>query len=76
MTVATNGPNNANVLVGAVSVTSNPLGFVDAGSLITLGGPDAAHFVLDNGGLLPCNLLVGASNIAANNYNITLSVTQ
>lgn len=74
-TVATLGPANAGTLVGAVTVTTNPPGGTYAG-IVTLGGANAAQFALTNGGVIPCNLVVGGSNIAAGSYQITLSATQ
>jgi hypothetical protein len=64
---------DANSLVGPITVTTNT-GGPYAGT-ITLGGPDAAKFALDNSGTYPCNLLVGATNIAAGSYSISLTAT-
>ena len=61
--------------MGAVSVTTNPPGGSYTG-VITLGGASAGSFALTNGGVLPCNLVVGPTNIAAGSYAITLSATQ
>jgi hypothetical protein len=63
---------NAGDLIGAVTVTTNPPGFGTHGP-ITLGGADAASFALTNGGNLPCNLIVGVSNIFGGSYSITLT---
>lgn len=63
-------PANANSFVATITVT------VSSGTYsgtLTLGGPDAALFALSNGGVYPCNLMVGASNIPAGTYNITLT---
>jgi hypothetical protein len=65
---------NANAPVGAVTVLMSN-GSTYAGT-ITLGGTDGSKFVLTNGGALPTNLDIGASNIGVtgvNNYSITLS---
>jgi hypothetical protein len=64
-------PPNANFVVGAISVTTAD-GRPYPGQVI-LGGADASKFVISNGGLLPCNLVVGSSDIAAGSYNITLT---
>jgi hypothetical protein len=74
-TVSTTGPANAGTVVGALSVVTNPVGGTYTG-VITLGGTNASSFVLTNGGVLPCNLVVGAANLAAGPYSITLSATQ
>ena len=74
-TVNTTGPNNAGAVVGAVAVTTNPAGGSYSGA-ITLGGANAASFALTHGGVLPCNLVVGATNLAAGSYNLTLSAVQ
>ncbi len=73
--VASVGPANAGTVVGAVSATTNPVG----GTLtapIVLGGADGAKFALTNGGMLPCNLVVGPADVPAGSYAITLSATQ
>jgi hypothetical protein len=62
----------AGSVVGAVSVTTNPPGGTYSG-VITLGGANASSFALTNGGVLPSNLVVGASNLAPGTYAITLS---
>jgi hypothetical protein len=66
---------NAGALVGAVSVVTNPIGGSYSG-VITLGGTNAASFTLTNGGALPCNLMVGSTNLTNPSYSITLSATQ
>jgi hypothetical protein len=71
-TVSTVGPNNAGVVVGALSVATNPSGGNFTGH-ITVGGTNGSQFAVTNGGSLPCNLVVGSSNIAAGTYQITLS---
>jgi hypothetical protein len=71
----TTGATNANAIIGAVSVTTNPPGGTFTGPIVS-GGTDAAKFALTNGGVLPCNLTVGAANVAAGTYAITLSATQ
>jgi hypothetical protein len=62
----------AGSVVGTVSVTTNPPGGTYSG-VITLGGANASSFALTNGGVLPCNLVVGASNLTAGTYAIMLS---
>jgi hypothetical protein len=62
----------AGSVVGTVSVTTNPPG-ATYGGVITLGGANASSFALTNGGVLPTNLVVGASNLTAGSYVITLS---
>lgn len=69
------GPANAGDVIGAVSVTTNPAGTPFAGPVV-LSGTDAAKFALTNGGMLPCNLVVGAANIPAGFYAISLSGTE
>jgi hypothetical protein len=64
-------PPNANNVVGIVSVTDSD-GGPYPGQII-LGGTDAAMFLLTNGGLLPCNLVVGSVDIPTGTYNITLT---
>ena len=61
---------DANSFVANVSVT------VASGTYsgtLSLSGPDASKFVLSNGGVYPCNLMVGPSNIAAGTYNISIT---
>ena len=65
-------PANANALVATITVTAT--GGTYAGP-VTLGGADAAKFVLSNGGVYPCNLLVGSTSIGNATYNITLTAT-
>ena len=43
-----------------------------AGTL-SLFGADAAKFTLSNGGVYPCDLLVGATNIGAGTYHISIT---
>lgn len=72
-TSLTMGPVNAGAVIGAVSVVQNPVGAPAYTGAIVLGGAAAADFALTNGGVLPCNLVVGAANLPAGNYAITLS---
>lgn len=65
-------PANAGSLIGAVVATTNPPGQAYTG-VITLGGADAGKFTLSNGGFLPCNVYVGASDIGEGAYQMTLS---
>jgi Flp pilus assembly protein TadG len=73
--LTTTGVNNAGATIGAITVTTNPAGGNYTGA-ITLGGANASSFALTNGGVLPCNLVVGPANLAAGAYQITLSATQ
>ena len=68
------GPNNANSLVGHVTVTTNPPGG-SVNATITLSGTEAGKFALTQGGKAPCDLMVGPNNIAAGSYAINLSTT-
>ena len=61
---------NAGALVANITVAAT--GGTYAGTL-SLSGTDASKFALSNGGVYPCNLLVGASNIAAGTYNVTVN---
>ena len=65
---------NAGDFVGHVVVTTSPPGGSPS-TPITLAGTDAAKFTLTNAGVYPCDLLVGASNIAAGTYHVTLSAS-
>jgi hypothetical protein len=65
---------NAGDVVGAVTVTTNPPGGSPSNPIL-IGGPDAGKFALTNGGVIPCNLVVGASNLPSGDYQITLSST-
>jgi chitodextrinase len=69
--VSVGAPPNANKVVGVVSVTTAN-GQPYPGTLI-LGGTDAAKFALTNGGLLPCNLVVGPTDIPLGTYSINLT---
>ena len=62
--------SNAGSLVANITVAAT--GGTYAGTL-SLSGTDAGKFALSNGGVYPCNLLVGASNIAAGTYNVTVN---
>ena len=74
-TVSTASTANAGAVVGAVSVVTNPVGGTFTGTIV-LGGTSGAKFALTNGGKLPCNLTIGAANVAAGTYAISLSATQ
>ena len=65
---------NAGDVIGAVTVTTSPPGGAPSGPVV-LGGPDAALFALTNRGVIPCNLVVGASDVLAGSYNITLTAS-
>lgn len=68
------GPaENAHDVVGSVTIVTNPPDQPIATPL-TLAGADAAKFVLTNSGKLPCDLAVGAANLPAGDYAITLSL--
>jgi hypothetical protein len=73
-TVTTNGPNNAGLTVGALTVTANPPAGTYLGTL-TLGGASGASFAITNAGKLPANLNVGPANLPAGSYAITISCT-
>ena len=61
-----------------VTITPPAITAVDlsATTLTTATAANAADFALTNGGLLPCNLVVGAANLAAGSYAVTLSATE
>ena len=67
------GPANSGVVVGALSVVTNPPGGTFAGNL-ALGGTNAALFALSST-TLPSNLLVGSSDLPAGDYSITVTAT-
>ena len=64
------GTVNANAFVATVIVTAT--GGTYSGP-VTLGGSDAAKFALSNGGTYPCNLTVGAANLPAGNYSVSVT---
>ena len=72
-TTSVSFPNavDANSFVATITVTMAGGGTYVG--VLTLGGADAAKFALSNGGNYPCNLMVGASNIAAGTYAISLT---
>lgn len=59
-------------IVGAISLTWNGTPGTYSTPLV-LGGADAAKFALSNGGVVPCNLVVGSTNLAQGSYAITLT---
>jgi hypothetical protein len=62
---------NAGALIAHVTVTTkNDKPYTDP---LTLGGIDGAWFTLSNGGVAPCELTVGAGDITADEYQITLT---
>lgn len=65
---------NAGALVANITVAAT--GGTYAGTL-SLSGTDASKFALSNGGVYPCNLIVGAANICTSGspctYNVTVS---
>ena len=64
------GTANANAFVATVIVTAT--GGTYSGP-VTLGGSDAAKFALSNGGTYPCNLTVGAANLPAGSYSVSVT---
>lgn len=71
-TVNTVGPVNHGTVVGAVVVTTNPPGGSTANVTLSKTGTDAAKFALTST-TLPSNLVVGATDLAAASYNLTLT---
>ena len=61
---------NANAFVATIAVAAT--GGAYSGTL-SLTGTDAAKFKLSNNGIYPCNLMVGAANIAAGTYNVSVT---
>lgn len=70
--LTTNGPANANQLVGAISVTTNPPGGLISGISLSLDSACAANFALSSA-TLPSNLMSGPNNIAAGSYPCTIT---
>jgi hypothetical protein len=68
------GAQNAGALIGAITVTTSPPSGPQ-NYTITLSGADAADFAVSNGGVQPCNLIVGPSDLAAGSYAITLTAS-
>jgi hypothetical protein len=64
--------NDAGDVIGAVTIVTTP-GYTP--SAVTLSGPDAAKFALTNGGVAPCNLIVGPNNVPAGSYSISLTAS-
>lgn len=63
--------SNAGEHVADVTVqTKNDKPYTDP---LTLGGIDGAWFTLSNGGVAPCELRVGAGDVTADEYSITLT---
>jgi hypothetical protein len=56
---------------GAVTVVTTPAGA--AVTPVTLGGTDAARFVITNGGILPCEVKIGAAPLPPAQYSFTLT---
>ena len=69
------GPTDAGAVIGQVTLTTNPPGGSYVGP-VTLTGPDASNFALSNNGIVPCDLVIGANNVPAGTYNITLQTVQ
>ena len=63
-------PENAHQHFATVTVTASDGTY--AGTL-SLDGKDAAKFALSNGGVYPCDLLIGATNIGAGTYHFTIT---
>ena len=61
---------NANSFVATITVAAT--GGTYAGTL-SLTGPDAGKFKLSNNGVYPTNLMVGAANLAAGSYNVSVT---
>jgi hypothetical protein len=70
--LVTNGPNNAGLTVGLLTVTANPSGSNYIGTL-SLGGTSGSLFAISNNGKLPANLTVGSANVPTGTYSITIS---
>jgi hypothetical protein len=69
-----NVPNAASgTLIGHVTLTLNPPTYQP--SAVTLSGPSGSLFALTNGGVAPCDLVVGSHSIAAGSYAISLSAS-
>lgn len=79
-TVHTSGPVNAGAIVGALSVVTNPPGGSTTGVVLAItaqsgpAGAPAVSFVLD-ATTLPANLKVGAANIPAGTYSVSVAAT-
>jgi hypothetical protein len=73
-TVNTIGPSNHGAVVGAVVVTTNPLGGSTSNVTLSISGTDAAKFALSSP-QLPSNLLIGPNDLPAGTYNLTLAGT-
>lgn len=69
----------SSVVLSAKNAHSGVGTFREVGGLVNgtlvLSGPDAAKFTLDNGGVLPCALRVGATALPAGSYSITGKVS-
>lgn len=62
---------NAGEHVADVTVTTkNDKPYTDP---LVLGGADGGWFALSNGGVAPCELRVGAGDVTADEYSITLT---
>ena len=69
------GPaENANTRVGDVTITTDPPD-QQLATPVVLQGDAAGKFALTNGGIAPCELTVGATDLPAGDYDITLSIT-
>ncbi len=55
--------SSAGAVAGAVTVTTTPAGGPPPNTPVIIGSPYASQFALTNGGWLPCNVVVGSSNI-------------
>jgi hypothetical protein len=61
--------SNAGNIIGLFTVASGV-----QTTPIVLGGPSAADFITDNGGICPCHL-IAAVNLPSGNYSITWTAT-
>jgi hypothetical protein len=64
----------AGAVVGAVTLELSS-GASASTSAVTLGGAAAGSFALTNNGVIPCNLVVGATALTPGTYDITLSAS-
>lgn len=71
-TLTTAGPANANQVVGALSVTTNPPGGATAGITLSIDSACAQNFALSSP-TLPSNLMTGPNNVAAGAYPCTVT---
>ena len=70
--INTVGTANAGATVGIITVTAT--GGTYTGP-VTISGTNASLFALSNSGNYPCNLLIGAANVLAGTYSISLTAS-